>query len=67
MVERSEISELLLVVTSVITFALLAVCPGMLFAFFLPPWIGLPVMLACGSIGPWIMWTVDRSLYGERP
>jgi hypothetical protein len=39
----------------------------MLFAFFLPPWIGLPVMIACGSIGPWIMWTVDRSLYGERP
>lgn len=66
MVERSEMSELILAMMSAFTFLVLAVCPGMFFAFFLPTWIGLPLMLMSGCAGPWIMWTVDRSLYGER-
>lgn len=66
MVERDEMSELILFVMSAFTFAILCVCPGMIFAFFLPVWVGLPVMIACGCVGPWLMFSVDRALYGER-
>ncbi len=66
MSERDKGSEAILAVASIMTALILMVCPGMFFAFFLPGWIALPLMIACAACGPWLMWSVDKMLYGER-
>lgn len=66
MIKRSEFSENLLVAMSIFVFLLLFVCPGVFFLFFLPAWLGFPIALACGSIGPWLLWKADEAAYGKR-
>lgn len=66
MQDRDRISEWLLGILTVFTALLGTVCPGMLFAFFMPPWLAVPWVIACGSAGPVILWRLDRQLYGPR-
>jgi len=65
--QRDDISEALLATLSVFTFMLLMIMPGALLWFFLPSPIGTIAMLACGACGPWLLYRLDRSIYGPRP
>ncbi|WP_207791144.1 hypothetical protein [Allosphingosinicella flava] len=51
---------------SVITALLLFVCPGWFFLFLLPAWLGWPLALGSAAVGPWMLYRIDRDLYGER-
>jgi hypothetical protein len=66
MAKRDSVSEGLLVVMSAFTFMLLFVCPGWFFLFLLPPWVGIPLAVAAGCVGPWAMNRVDLAAYGPR-
>ncbi|QPQ55563.1 hypothetical protein IC614_02880 [Allosphingosinicella flava] len=59
-------SETILTVMSVITALLLFVCPGWFFLFLLPAWLGWPLALGSAAVGPWMLYRIDRDLYGER-
>jgi len=66
MPKRDATSDIILLFASVMTALVLFVCPGLLIAFWLPWYIGLPFALLCASGGPALMFYVDRSQYGPR-
>ena len=65
-VPRDGMSENILALMSVFTFLILFVCPGGFFMFVLPWWLGVPLAVGCGAIGPWMLWRLDIDLYGPR-